>query len=195
MTKLLSQNSKMKKSGHRVFNFGIPAFRSKDGFSTCPNAGVCAKYCYAKKGTYRFSNVTNAYEFRLAATLRSDFVSSMTEEIKKAKPSHVRIHDSGDFYSEEYYTKWEEIIKAHPTITFYAYTKQVLMFQYRGLPDNFKVIFSLGGKLDALIDTNTMRHSKIFNDIDTLISEGYANASDNDLVAIADNNKIGLLTH
>jgi hypothetical protein len=196
MPKLLAQNSKMKKSQVRLFNFGIPAFKSKDGFNTCPNAGICAKYCYAKKGTYRFSNVTNAYEYRLAATMKDSFVDLMNHEIQQVKASHVRIHDSGDFYSFQYFLKWKEIIEANPSVTFYAYTKQVKMFKGLSLPSNFTLIYSLGGKLDSMIDTETMRHSKIFESIEELEAQGYTNASNDDLIAINENNhRIGLLSH
>ena len=50
---LLTQNSKLKKTskklGVRVFNFGIPAYKSASGKLTCPMADACVKFCYAKK--------------------------------------------------------------------------------------------------------------------------------------------------
>jgi hypothetical protein len=39
------------------------------------------------------------------------------------------------------------------------------------------------------------RHARIFKTEQELIAEGYANASDNDLIAIGNNPKIGLLSH
>lgn len=200
MPKLLARNQKMRKSSnHRLFNFGIPAFMSSTGLKTCPNAGVCAKYCYAKKGTYNFSNVKNAYEYRLNMTLKRVFVDVMNHEIQEVKPSHIRIHDSGDFYSIDYLYKWFDIMKLNSHIQFYAYTKQIHYFKDQGvladMPTNFIPIFSFGGKKDNLINVSCDRHSKIFETLDDLLTEGYTNASDNDLIAIGTNNKIGLLSH
>ena len=69
---LLTQNSKLKKTskelGVRVFNFGIPAYKSASGKLTCPMARDCIKFCYAKKGAYIWSNVKPAFEKRYELT-------------------------------------------------------------------------------------------------------------------------------
>ena len=100
---LLTQNSKLKKTSKlnnvRVFNFGIPAQ------DTCIWAGECKKFCYASKGAYIWSNVKPAFERRLEATKQDNFPQLMIAEITKKKATHVRIHDSGDFYSREYIQK------------------------------------------------------------------------------------------
>lgn len=110
---LLTQNSKLKKTskltGHRVFNFGIPAYRSASGKLTCPFAGECVKFCYAQKGAYSWSNVKPAFEKRYELTKTDDFVNEMNKEIAKKKPDYVRVHDSGDYYSKAYLDKWIEI--------------------------------------------------------------------------------------
>ena len=78
---LLTQNSKLKKTSKhfnkRVFNFGIPAYKSKSGKVICPLAGECVKYCYAQKGAYIWSNVSPAFEKRLQATMKNDFIDVM----------------------------------------------------------------------------------------------------------------------
>jgi hypothetical protein len=55
----LTQNREMKQDG--VWNFTLPAWvvELPDGshFNVCPNAGVCAKFCYARNGTYLFPKV------------------------------------------------------------------------------------------------------------------------------------------
>lgn len=204
---LLTQNSKIKSSGDGqsvVFNFGIPAFRSKSGEATCPNAGVCASGCYAKSGAYLFSNVAAKFESRFEATKDKDFGLMIQTDIDKIKNKYlgekrvlIRIHDSGDFYSKEYLEKWLDIIQTNSEIEFYAYTKQVSLFksitQY--VPENFKLIFSFGGKEDHLIDTTKDRHSLVFETEDLLIKSGYSNASVNDLTALDLNHRIGLVFH
>ena len=196
---LLSQNSKMRKTGAdvniRLFNFTLPALRSSTSLVTCPSAGVCAIGCYARMGAYRFSNVATKHESNLAASLLSHFVEGILHDIDKVKASHVRIHDSGDFYSREYLNKWLTIMQARPNVQFYAYTKQILLFKGLPLPINFTVIYSLGGKYDSLIDQARHRHSKVFESLEGLVAAGYADASSNDFVALGDNPKIGLVYH
>lgn len=141
MKNYLSQNSKIKKmTGVKTFNWGIPAFRSKDGFSTCPKAGICAKGCYAKQGAYTWSNVSQAFENRLTLSQSNQFIDTLNAEIKRRKVQRLRIHDSGDFYNAEYLDKWLKIVQANPDVQFYAYTKMVEMFKSYTLPNNFPVI-------------------------------------------------------
>ena len=82
-------------------------------------------------------------------------------------------------------------------MVFYAYTKSKKLFDpIKGLiPKNLILIYSLGSKTDNLIDMSFERHAKIFHSEEQLIKEGYINASENDLLAITDNKKVGLLIH
>ena len=54
-----TQNREMRHDG--VWNFTLPAWvvELPDGshFNVCPNAGACAKFCYARNGTYLFPKV------------------------------------------------------------------------------------------------------------------------------------------
>lgn len=185
--KFLTQNSKMKKSTDaRVFNFGIPAKE------TCIGAGICKKYCYAAKGFYLWPSAKNAQHRRWAGTKEDDFSIDMIEDVILSGASHIRIHDSGDFYSREYLSKWLKVIDALPHVTFYAYTKMIPFFKNLELPENFTVIFSYGGIYDKMIDQKTERHASIFKD---KIGAGYVDASQNDLNAIGKNKKIGLISH
>lgn len=204
---LLVQNKKMKNSsidGLKVFNFGIPAlYSSRQKMFTCPNASACAKAngCYALQGAYKFSNVAKAYEDRLAVSLTAEFGQAISLELdkalksKKTKQLVIRIHDSGDFYSAEYLVKWLNIMARYPQVQFYAYTKMVELFKGRMLPPNFKVIYSLGGKQDNLINQATDRHSKVFESTQELLASGYVNTSHDDMLALGDNPKIGLVYH
>lgn len=192
----LSQNSKIKKmNGVKTYNWGIPAFKSRSGFKTCPFAGKCAKGCYATMGAYAWSNVQDAYESRLILSKSDSFVQTLDTEIKKRKIQRVRVHDSGDFYSPKYRDKWFEIMRLNPETVFYAYTKAIPFFSGVDLPSNFTLIYSEGGKLDANIDTSQDRHSRVFLDEGSLIKAGYANASKDDQIALGTNPKIGLVFH
>ena len=199
---ILTQNSKLKKTSKlnnkRVFNFGIIANKSLEGKSTCPFAKGClgADYkCYAQKGAYAWPKVKEAYNNRYHLTLKDSFVNIMNEAIQKKKVDVLRLHDSGDFYSIKYLKKWVQIANDNKDVIFYAYTKSIPFFRKVIIPTNLKIIFSEGSKKDNLINTLKDRHSRIFKDINTMLKAGYINASDNDLNAIQDNKKVGLLLH
>ena len=199
---LLTQNSKLKKTskalGLRVFNFGIPAYKSASGKLTCPMADECIKFCYAKKGAYIWSNVKPAFEKRYQLSKTDDFVSKMYNEIVKKKPDYVRVHDSGDYYSKKYLNKWIDIALLFPEVKFYSYTNMVEMMLYTSLPSNFDIIFSDSGKQKHLINERKHRHTKIFSNVSDLLSAGYTDASSVDLMATKwfnKTNKVGLVFH
>ena len=200
---LLTQNSKLKRTSKelslRVFNFGIPAYKSASGRLTCPFADECVKFCYAKKGAYIWSNVQPAFEKRYQLSKTDKFIQAMSDEIIKKKPDYIRVHDSGDYYSREYLDKWLKISAIHTDVRFYSYTNCVQMLKNVDLPDNYDIIFSDSGKQKHLIDQKLDRFTKIFDSYDELMSKGYINASKIDLNATKwfnkNNNKVGLIKH
>ena len=198
---LLTQNAKMKKTSKenkaKIFNFSIPAYKTKEGKITCPFADSCVKYCYAQKGNYtRFPKIQELMEEKYKISKTDNFIPLMNEEIAKKKATHIRIHDSGDFYSIDYLNKWIQIAKDNTSVIFYAYTKSIKFFvDGLKLPKNLKIIFSEGSKTDNLINTDKDRHARIFKSKELLQAAGYINASDNDLKAITSNKKVGLVYH
>jgi len=197
--KLLTQNSDLKKSG--IFGWTIPAHwvNLTDGtkFNTCPNAGVCAAFCYAKNGTYNFSNVKKSHIEKLELVLnnRIEWKRLMNEELsnKKYINKYIRIHDAGDFFSLDYALDWIKIANNNTQCIFYTYTKEVAMFKGIDLPKNFIVIYSFGGKQDSLIDKNKDRHSDVFSNYDEMILKGYNDIGEDDKqAAINENFKVGL---
>jgi len=200
---LLTQNSKLKKTSKhfdkRVFNFGIPAYKSASGKTTCPFADGCVKFCYAKKGAYIWSNVKPAFEKRYQLTKTDLFVEAMDTEIKKKKADYVRVHDSGDYYSPKYLQKWLTIAKNNPSVRFYSYTNSIQFIKdLKTIPTNFDFIFSDSGKQVNLIDKSTDRHTKIFKSLEQLQEAKYTDASNFDLYATkwhSNTNKVGLIIH
>lgn len=201
--KLLSQNSELKKDG--IWNWSLPAWQVQlsDGtwFNACPNADYCAHLCYARNGTYLFPTVKAKHIANLEYTLR-DLIGwklDMINEINRIglhKIKWLRIHDAGDFYSDDYLKAWVNVCSNIPNVTFYAYTKQVAMFKrvLQGYcPPNFKYLFSLGGKEDNLISLEKDRHAEVFPDLESLIAAGYSDQSESDLLAITlPSNRIGI---
>jgi hypothetical protein len=76
-----------------------------------------------------------------------------------------RIHESGDFYSQEYFDAWLKVIKGNPDILFYAYTKALEYWVARigQIPSNFKLNASKGGTHDHLIDKYQLKQAHIVN--------------------------------
>lgn len=215
-TDLLRSNSELRKD--RVWNWSIPAWYVvlEDGsrIKTCPNAGACAKVCYARHGAYRFRNVLEAHTRNLTRYLDNpeQWAADMIEELgrKRFRPTGVprdlpatgdiwldrwafdggaavRIHDSGDFFSVEYLRHWLDVARAVPDVLFYAYTKEVSML--KGTPEarqvsNFRYLFSTGGLEDHLIDQEIDRHADVFPTLDAIADAGYMSQDESDLLAV-----------
>tara|TARA_R110000823_G_scaffold189959_1_gene321723 strand:- start:126 stop:827 length:702 start_codon:yes stop_codon:yes gene_type:complete len=198
--KLFTQNKDLKKTG--VFGWTLPAhwvtLTNGTKFNTCPNAGVCAAFCYAKNGTFMFSNVRKAHTEKLELVLnnREKWIELINEELKLKKyiNKFIRIHDAGDFFSEQYAIDWINFAKENPQCIFYTYTKEVKLFKNIGaLPENFIVIYSYGGRQDNLINKETDRHSDVFPNYEEMINAGYNDITNDDSqAAINENFKVGL---
>lgn len=199
---LLTQNSDLKQGG--IYGWTLPAHwvtrLNGTKFNTCPNAGICSAFCYAKSGRWNFSNVRKAHLEKLELALSDNFVAVMNEELSKKKyvGKFIRIHDGGDFFDLPYLMKWRLIAVSNPQCTFYSYTKEVSMIKRHKdiLPSNFIVIFSYGGKEDMLIDREQDRNSDVFTSLDELVANGYTLIGDDDsLSATCPNKKVGLLAN
>ncbi len=192
-------NSKLEKDN--TISFNIPAFRLADGFKTCPMAGSCALVCYAMQGRYNMLNVAAPRDHNIA-WLRShtmeEFVEAAVEDIGNLRNKwvRIRIHDSGDFYSEEYLDAWLAIALQCPHIDFYAYTKRVSLTARKRaiMPANFVLVQSVGGKEDRLID-KAYPHSVIFTSHEGMHAAGYLDGTKSDRVAFEGQIKIGLVYH
>lgn len=65
-----------------------------------------------------------ALEKRYELSLSDKFVETITNEIFRRKILLVRVHVTGDFYSEEYIRKWIQIAKNCPQTRFRTTTKR-----------------------------------------------------------------------
>lgn len=151
--KWVRNNRKLAKLGS--IGFGLPAFRSLDGFKVCPMAGKCSGPCYARQGTYTWPVVVAAREHNLALVRGNltEFVEQAILDLSRSKAGTVRIHDSGDFFSQEYLDAWFKIATKTSSKIFYAYSKS-LHLDWSKLPSNFRVTFSEGGLMDDAINKN-----------------------------------------
>lgn len=184
--------------------------------NVCPNAGACAQVCYARNGTYRFPTVRAKHLANLNLALSDDFMPQMRDALahRRMRPrgiireipglptidhlsrevqewilsggQAVRIHDSGDFFSEDYYRQWITLAWDFPDILFYAYTKEVTVTKRleADFPPNLLICYSLGGREDHLLNLDTDRHGDVFPDLDTLTAAGYMSQDPSDLLCV-----------
>ncbi|MFB7674041.1 hypothetical protein ACFC26_21780 [Kitasatospora purpeofusca] len=193
-------NSDLNRDGTTIYTWSLPAnwtFRRTDGSvgNTCPEAGVCARLCYATERTSsyrRLPNVLASHRQNLAMVLETprEWEQWMIEELRHPRfhGAVVRIHDAGDFFDDEYTEAWLRIMRSAPHVRFYAYTKAVDRFARIVAPvkpDNFKYTLSLGGKEDVMIDLTTQRHADVFPTTEALEAAGYVDQAASDLLAVA----------
>ena len=125
----------------------------------------------------------------------------MVEELQHRKyrgGKSVRIHDTGDFFSADYFKAWCAISDATPDVLFYAYTKEVAMVKSLDdcRPENLVIIFSMGGKQDHLVDKEHDRHCDVFPDLESLVNAGYTDQAESDLLAATlPTNRIGIVAN
>jgi hypothetical protein len=200
---LTNGNRELKADG--IFTWSLPALAAKlstgKNMLVCPSAGVCANLCYARSGTYNFSNVKAAHTRNLELILDNPigWKIRLNEELKTKRyqgGKSVRIHDSGDFFSDAYFEIWLEVANDNPDVFFYAYTKEVAMVKRYELPKNFVIIFSMGGTQDHLVDKENDRHADVFPSLEALQEAGYTDQEESDLLAATlPTNKIGIVVN
>lgn len=176
-------------------SFNIPAFRSADGFETCPKAGGCAAMCYARQGRYMMPAVAATREFnlKLARGDKRKFVRMAIADLRRIKNRIVRVHDSGDFFNQAYMDAWFRIAQEFLDKRFYAYTKS-LHLDRSECPENFQIVQSVGGLMDEQIDPRES-HSRIFATHADRRAAGYVDGNKNDQPAIDGVTRIGLVYH
>jgi hypothetical protein len=175
---IFQTNSKLKKDN--IYKFSLPAF------STCPAAADCLSWCYMRK-VYILRGVVcrNAHNRNYELSKKAVFPSVAIHELE-SRPyiKRLRLHDSGDFYSQGYINRWERVCRAVPSVFFYFYTKSLhLNFKRLRLLNNVKMIQSEGGKYK--IDRRSA-HAFVINS-GSPAPVGYVNGSKSDTVAIKHN--------
>lgn len=143
---ILGTNAKMAKSrkeGSITYDLTLPALSGivvdEDTgefveITTCPGAGECQLYCYARKGGYVMfpaSSMSAAQALNFLVNHPTEYMNMFDAEVKKAKALAdkngikllVRVHDAGDFFSKQYYNLVMGVKDNNPGVKFYFYTK------------------------------------------------------------------------
>ena len=134
--------------------------------------------------------------FEAVRSLNQDQTTRLIEASLPAYTSHVRVHVSGDFFSERYFLSWLQVAKRNPAVTFYGYTKATpfLTEFKRRLPTNFRFTASRGGTCDHLIDEHKLKSAEVVFSIDDAKRKGLEIDHD-DSHAITGKASFALLLH
>lgn len=143
-------NKKLVNNEHTSFyTWNIPAIK------TCPYAtDHCTNCCYAIKAERAYPSARANRHRNYIDSLNGDFTNRMIytleTEINSKRDANkqiiVRIHESGDFYNQEYYKSWVEIanhFKDEKRVKFVAYTKSVKFLVGIEKPENLIIRYSI----------------------------------------------------
>ena len=153
---------------------------------------------YPNLRNLRWSNRDLLKEFEGDLTGMTDLLLRSLEyyENTKKKIRIFRIHDSGDFYSQEYFDAWVATAKQRSDILFYAYTTSLPYWVERmeDLPKNFRLIASKGGKADDLIEKHNLRQAVVVTELNDAIKQRLP-VDVNEYLAIFSEKDFALLIH
>lgn len=162
-TKILALAQALGLPSNQVTSFDLPAGH------TCPAADICQSFanrdnghitdgdnckfrCYAASMEARYTATRKAH-WRNFDALRRLTLDGMVALILSSIPKEtkiVRIHASGDFFSRKYFNAWVKVAQIRTDIQFFGYTK-VLPYVNSPKPDNFRLVYSYGGKMDSKV--------------------------------------------
>ena len=127
--------------------FNLPAQACITGSKLVKVPGSVCHGCYALKGRYRFPNVKEALQRRLAALMDPRWVDAMVVLVDKAP--FFRWHDSGDLQSVQHLKNIFEVCNRTPGTQHWLPTREVkfLPLNFDAIPKNLIIRLS-GHKID-----------------------------------------------
>lgn len=165
------------KLGKNIYTFSLPAGHS------CPFAHECktsadrktgvitdGKHqvfrCFSASAEALYTNTRNARWHNYDILKKLKTASKMTDLIVDSLPPKadtVRVHVSGDFFSQVYFDAWMAVARLYPKKKFYAYTKSLPYWLERRetIPENFNLTSSKGGRSDDLIELNKLKYAEV----------------------------------
>ncbi len=157
-------NKKLPKS---MMIFNLPAI------ITCPlKTPLCSKSCYALKAERLYPATLPARQHNLALVRKGLFKQLMIEAIAEnyKKINIIRLHESGDFYSQSYLNDWFVVAREYPELTFYAYTKSFHL-TFKAKPANFVLIASLDDTTDKKRQNKFLRQARYFDNMFIIVNK------------------------
>jgi len=160
-----------------VYEFNLPAGHS------CPFARDCK--IKVDRVTGKFDVIGKVYRCYAAPSERFPGVrkarwDNLEDVIRNKKidlpmdATHVRIHGSGDFFSQWYFDLWLDVCRKHPKVKFWAFTKSIRFWveRLKEIPPNLTLQASYGSIDDDLIAIHHLKFAKVFGDRDEAIASG-----------------------
>lgn len=139
---LVAGNSKL---ADNILIFDLPAIH------TCMNCADCAATCYAMKAQRLYKATLNKRMINWFMAVHTPFqlMNTIVEQVANLpkrtdnRSWYVRIHSSGDFFSQQYITLWDSIVRdvnnIRQDIQFYFYTKVSHILDFSGLTGHHNV--------------------------------------------------------
>ena len=122
--------------------------------------------CFSASQEVLFTNVYNSRKRNHDAIHSLGTSDAMADALCDALPKNagvIRIHVSGDFFSNNYFLAWCKVAERNPSVLFYAYTKS-LVYWVRNrdrVPFNLVLTASYGGSRDHMIEEFGLRSAKV----------------------------------
>ena len=128
----------------------------------------CKFRCYATGAECLFPNVRKSRwrNFELIKEAKTTIgMANLIESsvFGKENIKLVRMHSSGDFFSQAYFDAWVLFAEQHSEFVVYGYTKALPYWAKRlnSIPFNMKLVASRGGTHDILIDALGLRSVRV----------------------------------
>nr|WP_203841829.1 hypothetical protein [Actinoplanes humidus] len=146
---------------------------------------------YQYHGSYLWPVVRSRHEANLRMVLDDlpGWQTMMIAEVQRPRfaDQWVRIHDAGDFFSDDYLRAWIRICRACPDTHFYCYTKEVDRFRRLvepNPPGNLHWVYSYGGTQDPTLHPGVDRVADVFPDEESIDRAGWSSQRASDLLAV-----------
>lgn len=152
-----------------VVGFNLPAGRTCPGAEDCKawtdpitgklSCGKKAKFrCYMANMECLSKGLRNQGHRNFEALKEAKSADKMTEwllmqlNLDFPKAQYIRLHPGGDFFNQSYFDAWMMVAMSRPELQIYGYTKSIPFWtkRSRDIPENLKLVASMGGKYDDL---------------------------------------------
>lgn len=179
-------------------------FKRPSSWDKNVNPGPETKFmCYAARaqGQYPSANIRVFKNLNLLKKYKT--VEGMSDLIIRSINYHglensdiFRIHEAGDFFSQNYFDAWLDVARKMPNTLFYAYTVSLPYWIARKgqIPRNFKLIASMDEKNEEEILKHKLRYSRVVSSVEEAKELGLAIDVD-DSIAWGSDDNFALLIH
>jgi hypothetical protein len=149
--------------GGKKFSDGSSLLQGKEAEFRCYAARAQAQYPNAYKNAHRNLDLLIAAGKKNGVEGMKDLLIKSIKYNGLENEKVIRVHESGDFFTNSYFKAWMETAREFPNILFYAYTTSIQFWlaNKASIPNNFKLIASMDKKNAQKIIDNNLRYSVV----------------------------------